>query len=210
MSCAESRYTSEDASAWIERIVPGYAAFFPEVRRAITEGAAPPLHELRMMLRHVPAPQGSASALDSARGSGPAIGMTKALDGSDLSANPDAAFERQGMANEELEKLGVRPGAVMGSLQLRPAGDRGSSQSEMLARPPGDQVWEMGCDVYSSIQGRGLGTGMITAGMQAWIAWLGVGKVIAVGSHDGQANFCAWMLMPECAVGEYGRLCGRS
>jgi hypothetical protein len=123
------------------------------------------MHELRVVLRHVPV--------------GPE---------SDTSAY--------------LAKQGIPPEAQLGSMHLWPSEWEGLSEAEMLALPPGEQVWEIAYDLLPGLRGRGLGKGMILAAMDGWIKWLGIGTVIAVragavaprqrlmtGRADGQCCF---------------------
>jgi RimJ/RimL family protein N-acetyltransferase len=65
-------------------------------------------------------------------------------------------------------------------MQVWPSEWEGLSEAAMLALPPREQIWEIAYDLLPALHGRGLGTGMITAVMESWTRWLGIGTVIAV------------------------------
>lgn len=75
--------------------------------------------------------------------------------------------------------LDLPASGFVGGLHLNPAAEN-MTESEMLALPPAEQVWQLAYNYLPSMGGHGEGERQVRAGMEAWIRWLGIGKVIAV------------------------------
>lgn len=78
-----------------------------------------------------------------------------------------------------LEGLNLRPGQLVGNLHIFPgiSNDQPESGHDIPAR---DQTWEIAYDILPLLQGRGIGYETVSLGIESWIKWLDIGKVVAV------------------------------
>ena len=80
---------------------------------------------------------------------------------------------------ETVDKLDITPGEYLGNMHFWPK-TPAEGEEPQTTRPPGEQVWMAAWDVSPSLQGRGVGTTILRAGLEAWVKWMGVGCVVAV------------------------------
>jgi RimJ/RimL family protein N-acetyltransferase len=75
--------------------------------------------------------------------------------------------------------LPFEDGEFVGNFHLFPYEKTGISSQEMMALPAAEQIYEIAYDIRPELFGRGVGKGMIKAGL-GFAKWMGIEKVVAV------------------------------
>lgn len=91
--------------------------------------------------------------------------------------------------------LGLRSGQLVGVVSAFPWEAGGIGYEQMIALPPAEQIWEVAYDLLPTLQGKGLGRGVMQCVVD-WAEWVGIGKLIAVSRVA--------LLYIQCPGGEIG------
>jgi len=151
-STPDDRYTEVDAAWWIDHVLASHATQLGPLVEAIQSGAGEgPFYTQPLALRYHPNP---------------------------MSGSETGVKDKKGLP--PLSTLGLSAGDYVGNLHFWPNTPIDGGEPAMIDRPREEQVWVAAWDVLPLLQGRGVGRTMLNAGLEAWIGWMGVGKVLAV------------------------------
>ena len=93
---------------------------------------------------------------------------------------PILRYVPTGNDSGRLDGLGLRDGQMLGGVYVWPYASTDAEAAEMLARPPAEQTFEVAYDLAEVARRKGLGKRMLTAALEAWVEWLGIGMAKAV------------------------------
>jgi hypothetical protein len=106
-------------------------------------------------------------------------------------------------ALDGLDKLNLQPGEYLGNLHFEPGppAEVGNSPVDEI-----DQTWVASWDVSPKLQKRGIGGTMLKAGLEAWIEWMGVKRVIAV-SESIASHLISYLYPRRTGIGGHVARC---